>query len=218
MRPDCKGSLLSLADRADCHCMSVMSGDSIEIFASSGASARHEGAVVAASQAAIAVCFEFPVVWTPAEDVYLLTQTASGRLVTIGQFERDTGEIAIFRVLAPWRTYNRRLHRRYAAHARVALLSPENAGLDGHIVDISLSGARVAVDSVPESPIAAVRIAISAEWFEFPCTVRGTIIEGDEIFVRLRFTGLTPDQVESLQHFLGLLEGLERQDPWFFTA
>jgi hypothetical protein len=198
--------------------MGVASGDSVEVLANRRSPERHVGVVIAASQAALAVGFEQAVSWILGEDVYLLTQTTSGRLVSVGEFERNTGDVAIFRVLAPWTVYNRRLHRRYAANARITLQADDGAETDGQIVDVSLNGARVSVDSVPDSPAVSLRLAIGGAWSDFPCVVRGTIIEGDEVFVRLRFRTLSVQQVETLQRFLTLLEGLERHDPWSFTA
>ena len=198
--------------------MSVASGDSIEILANRRSPGRHEGLVIAASQSAVAVGFEHAIPWVSGEDVYLLTQTTAGRLVSVGEFERNTGDVAIFRVLAPWTAYNRRLHRRYATHARATLRAEDRSETEGHVVDISLNGARVSVDSVPESPAVSLRLWIGGESTELPCLVRGAIIEGDDVFVRLRFRTLSVDQVEMLQRFLTLLEALERHDPWSFTA
>ena len=198
--------------------MSVASGDTVELLATKRSFERHPATVIAVSQTALAVCLERAVAWIPGEDVYILTQTTSGRLVSVAEFERNSGEVAIFRVLAPWKVYNRRLHRRYAANAKVVLLADGEPDTEGNIVDISLSGARVAVGTVPETPATTVRIGMGGSSSEIPCMVRGTVIEGDEVYVRLRFTNLTPEHVESLQRFLTLLDGLDRQDPWSFTA
>ena len=210
--------LVRRGDRSDCLGMGVASGDSVEVLAAKRSIERHAGVVIAASQNALAVGFDKVVAWVGGEDVYLLTQTTAGRLVSVGEFERHTGDVAIFRVLAPWTVYNRRLHRRYAANARVGLRAEDQSETDGHIVDISLNGARVSVDAVPESPAVALRLGMGGAWADFPCIVRGTIIEGDAVFVRLRFRALSVDEVEMLQRFLTLLEGLERHDPWSFTA
>jgi len=174
--------------------------------------------VIASSRAGLALSLESVEAWFPGEEVYLLCQTSQGRHVSVGEFERQSGEVALFRVLAPWRVYNRRLHRRYAANARVILLSPGAEDENGRIVDISLNGARVSVDSVPEAPPTSMRMALGGTWTEFACSTRGTIIEGDDVFVRLRFANLIADQVSAIQRYVRLLEGLDRQDPWSFTA
>ena len=198
--------------------MDVVPGSTIEVLRQGLSSESCGGTVIASSQAALALSLESSAPWDAGEEVYLLRQTPGGRFVSVGEFDRQSGEVTVFRVLAPWRIYNRRLHQRYAANARVMLIAPGADDQDGHIVDISLNGARIAVDSVPEIPPTSVRMAFGGTWTEFACSPRGTIIEGDQVFVRLRFAILTSEQVAAIQRYLKLLEGLDRQNPWSFTA
>ncbi|MDZ7727447.1 MAG: PilZ domain-containing protein [Dehalococcoidia bacterium] len=81
------------------------------------------------------------------------------------------------------------------------------------VVDLSYSGMRIAVDAPPLAATVSVVLQAGEAGIAFPCRVLGSLVAGDEVFVRTRFERLDEAQLGVLEAIISRLDELEHHGP-----
>lgn len=151
--------------------------------------------------------------------VFIVWHEAQSDLIAVGAFSREAAGVAVFDMLSPFRVFNRRLYKRYAAAFKVFVLEEHKQRAGRAIVtDLSFAGMRLRMPAPLESDHLSVVIQAFGETVEVYCEVLGAIVEDGEFYLRLRYMALNPFQLASLTGILMHLEELDTHGPELLAA
>ncbi len=124
----------------------------------------------------------------------------------------QSGNAVAFRALGDWQPMDRRAHPRFTAGHRVDVRSVLGTSRqDGHLVDISLGGAAVHVESRPGGRQVCVRVYAGAFSSELLCNVVSAEERDGGTVLHLSFAELAPAQRAFVRQIIEELSGGARQ-------
>lgn len=188
-------------------------GTPVTVILRAGAGPQWRGEIAAVRDGGLAVrvAGEMPA-WDGRAVYVIVAQRGTERLRLEGVYIGHTGSAVAFRALGAWQPVNRRAHPRFAAGYRAEVRSVLGTSRqDGQLVDISLGGAAVRVESRPGGRQVLVRVYAGAFSSELLCDVVGADEGNDGTVLHLSFAELAPAQRAFVRQIVEELSGQERQ-------
>ena len=147
--------------------------------------------------------------WVTGEAVLLMIHQSGKRMVAAAELIDLDGIRRIFRTIGPWRPLDRREFPRYATEMRGEVVGEDGEWLFAQILDISLGGARLAVNDLPRGRHIEVSIWALGQRESLPCEVVAWT-EGQLGYeVRLRFHDLSIPHLRLVRDLVALLATVE---------
>ncbi len=149
-----------------------------------------------------------PPAWQPGGE-YMVIQGAQGaRTFAMCSFVASRNEVAAFRLTTHWRPLDLRKDRRYPVDLQVEVRSVLGTSRQpGRLLDISMGGLAVAVESRPGGSQLEVSLWNGGYAASVPCElVRPTPAPDGRTVLHLRFRELTPPQHAFIRQFIASLQ------------
>lgn len=166
-----------------------------------------QGEIVALRHASLAVrVTKAPGAWNSMLSYVVICGSPGSRFTAEANFVARNGEVAAFKLTSRWKPLDLRRDPRFATDLRAEVRSVlGNSRQDGRIIDISLGGAAVAVETRPGGSQLEVGIAADGYAARILCDVLSSSQAGAETILHLRFRDLTPAQQAFIRQFVATL-------------
>ena len=153
------------------------------------------GRIVTASGLVLAARFPDGAPFADGEAVMLLSGNLGDRKVARAQWIRTQGDVAVFRLKAPFKPFDARKDGRIPAELRAEVRSVVGGSRQsGLILDVSNGGLAVAVSSRPGGK--AIQVVVGANGYSatLPCEMMGATTQDEYTILHLRFDALSLSQ------------------------
>ena len=175
---------------------------------------QHHGEVAKLGTSGLAVRLAGDPTLTPGEPVLLVAAGAFPRIAARGRFAASQGALCAFQLDGSWRSLDPRRETRYQmrldAEVRSVLGTSRQAGA---ILDISPSGASVAVPVRPGGRQVELFLGVTGYAAALPCEVLGATEAEESAVLHLRFGDLSPAQLAFLRHVIGVARAASEELP-----
>ncbi len=154
--------------------------------------------------------FGAPTAWAATGTYSIIWGTPGSRFVCSATFTARKGDVAAFRLTSNWSLIDLRRAVRFdvelAAEVRSVLGNSRQAG---SLIDVSVSGAAVEVETRPGGSQMEVGLRANGYSARLLCDVVSTHSVGSKTVLHLRFRDMTPPQLAFVRQLVGQL--IERQ-------
>lgn len=170
-----------------------------------------QGEIVALRDASLAVTVSnAPQAWNLMLPYMLICGTPGSRYTATANFVARNGDVAAFKLAARWKPLDLRRDPRFATDMKAEIRSVlGNSRQAGRIIDISLGGAAVAVESRPGGSQIEIGISSNGYAARILCDVLGSSQVGTETVMHLRFRDLTPPHQAFIRQLVAWLVEVE---------
>ncbi len=167
--------------------------------------------VVAREESIAARVTDPPAAWQPDTDYMVIQGSQGARTFAICSFVAAKNDVAAFRLTTHWRPLDLRKDRRYPADLQVEVRSVLGTSRQpGRLVDISMGGLAVAVETRPGGSQLEVSLWNRGYSASVPCElVRATPAANGHTVLHLRFRELTPPQQAFVRQFIASLQAAQ---------
>ncbi len=204
-----------VGSRADTHqymASIVAAGMALTIVRRSSPPQQWTATVVVSREDSVAARVNAPPPAWDSEYPYMLIHGAAGsRMFAICSFVAARGDVAAFRINTHWRPLDLRKDRRFPTDIQAEVRSVLGTSRQpGRLVDISLGGLAVVVDSRPGGSQLEINLWNGGYSAMIPCDlVRATTTGSGQTVLHLRFRDLTPPQQAFVRQFVASLMSAE---------
>jgi len=188
-------------------------GPPVVVVLKSSPPQQWQGEVVALRDGSIAVRVPNPPApWQSDARYVLISGVPGSRLSAAARLIASNGGAVAFRLLTEWKPLDFRRDARFSTDLTAEVRSVlGNSRQPGRVIDISVSGAAVAVDARPGGSQVEIGIWANGYSSSLVCDVIGHV-EGDaETTLRLRFVSPTPPQQAFLRQLVASLMEQDEQ-------
>lgn len=171
-------------------------GGPITVIRRSQPPAQHVGVLSAVRRSAVAVRFPTDVSFPEYDELLLITGSPGARFIATARFAASEGQIVAFTLLGPWKQLDLRKHARRILDLNVEVRSVlGQSRQDGQVLDISMGGMAVKVQSKPGGNTVEVAMMSGGFTSHLRCDVVSSRAEPSGVILHLRFQQLTPPQL-----------------------
>jgi hypothetical protein len=192
----------------------VAPGTRLTIVRRSSPPAQWTAVAVAGREDSIAARVTAPPPAWDSDFPYMLIRGSPGsRTFAMCSFVASKAEVAAFRITAPWRPLDLRKDRRFHTDLQAEVRSVLGTSRQpGHLVDISLGGLAVVVESRPGGSQLDVSLWNRGYSATVPCELaRASPSDDGQTVLHLRFRELTAPQRAFVRQFVATLMAAEGQ-------
>lgn len=170
-----------------------------------------QGELVAVRDASLAIRLaKPPASWDPMLPYFVICGQAGSRVTAPVNFVAHNANVAAFKMTARWKPLDFRRQPRVAADLTAEVRSVlGNSRQAGKIIDISLGGAAVSVDSRPGGSQVEVGIWAGGYGAHILCDVVSSSQGETEVVLHLKFRDLSPPHVAFIRQLVGQLQAQE---------
>lgn len=163
--------------------------------------------IVAVREDSVALRLSDPVAAWDTDAVYLLIAGVSGsrRVAPAAYFAHKNSAVA-FKLRGPWKPLDLRKDKRFQADMQVEVRSVLGTSRQmGRLVDISMGGLAIAVDSRPGGNQVEARLYSGGYSAQVVCDIVRTTQSGATTILHLRFNDLTAPQAAFIRQLIAFL-------------
>ncbi len=157
-----------------------------------------------------AISLDDDIDWFPSEALYIARGAGSHREVAVAHVAAVRGPLLIAELLAPWRRYDRKRDRLFAARLTTTYEAPGFEGPEpATVLNISLSGIRLLVETLPShSPVTVTLFGLDGS-AALPCAITGVVPAEDRLELRLEFIDVSAHAMVALHRVLAHMHSAE---------
>ena len=166
-----------------------------------------QGEIVALRDATLAVRVRnSPDAWNSMLQYVIICGQPGSRFTAEASFLARNSEVAAFKLSSRWKPLDLRRDPRFATDLRAEVRSVLGSSRqEGRIIDISMGGAAVSVESRPGGSQLEIGIASDGYAARVLCDVLSSSQAGSETILHLRFRDLTPPQQAFIRQLVASL-------------
>lgn len=182
-------------------------GAAVVVVLRSAEPVQWQGEVVALRDASLAVRLSRPPeTWNPMLPYVIICGTPGSRFTAEAHFVARNADVAAFKLVTRWRALDLRKDPRFSTDLKAEVRSVlGNSRQEGRIIDISMGGAAVAVESRPGGSQVEVGISANGYSARLLCDVLSSAQVGNETVMHLRYKDLTPPQAAFIRQLVAAL-------------
>ena len=168
-----------------------------------------QGEIVALRDASLAVRLpKAPDSWNSLLPYMIICGQPGSRFTAQASFVARNGDVAAFKLTSRWKPLDLRRDQRFSTDLRAEVRSVLGSSRqDGRIIDISLGGAAIAVETRPGGSQIEIGMAANGYGARLLCDVLSSSEVGSDTVLHVRFRDLTPPQHAFIRQLVaGLLQ------------
>lgn len=166
-----------------------------------------QGEVVALRDASLAVrVVKPPQSWDSMAPYVVICGNPGSRFTAEAHFVARNADVAAFKLASRWRALDLRRDPRFNTDLKAEVRSVlGNSRQEGRIIDVSMGGAAVAVETRPGGSQVEVGVAANGYAARILCDVLSSSQVGTETILHLRFRDMTPPQAAFIRQLVAAL-------------